>query len=246
MHNAVSAGVRSQLLARRSHTPLPGAAILAWSMFVVVLVGFAPTFLLREALGKPPLPAHLALHGTILTCWYAVVAAQTTLLIGDRYSWHRKLGWGAALLGATVIGSSVYSVLALAHRFAQGVPHSAKEAAEFNFQVAASGGAILPFLLCLSLALSFRKQRALHGRLMLLASVSLIGPAISRVATWFGELPNPASALILLSPLALCLRDFVSERRVHAVTILGTVGVLGITFGLNAVNLGDVLVRLYR
>jgi hypothetical protein len=242
----VTAGVRDQVPARASHVPLPGASVLAWGMFAVVLLGFTPTFVLRGALGKPPLAPYLALHGFILFAWYAMVAMQTTLLVGHRYSWHRKLGWGAAVLGVAVFASSAYNVSVLGRQFAQRVAHTAKEVADFNFIVAASYASIFLFLLFMLLAIVFRKQRTIHGRLMLLASVSLIGPAITRIAAWFGELPNAASALILLLPVALCLRDFLTEGRVHRVTILGIVSIFAATFILTAVKVGDLLVWLYR
>ncbi|MEP7242679.1 MAG: hypothetical protein ABI885_03240 [Gammaproteobacteria bacterium] len=121
-----------------------------------------------------------------------------------------------------------------------------RAAVNFNFQVAAAYGAIIPFAVLLTLALVLRKRRVLHGRLMLLASMSLIGPAISRIAAWFGELPNPATALILVVPLALCARDLLTERRVHAVTIAGVLTTFGLTIGFSGMRLGELLARLFE
>jgi hypothetical protein len=64
-----------------------------------------------------------------------------------------------------------------------------------------------------------------HKRLMLLATLSIIGPPLARIAnwsvfSWIQEIPFVvAGSLILLATLVI--HDLVANRRLHTVTIVG-------------------------
>jgi hypothetical protein len=94
------------------------------------------------------------------------------------------------------------------------------------------------------LALALRRRPDWHGRLMLLASIGFVGPPFTRIASWFGELPNPLVSVIFLFPLALVVHDLVSRRRVHAATALGIVIVLAPMVILRFLGIGKTFIAL--
>lgn len=56
----------SAILSDRFYQPAAGF------LLVIVLVGFTPTFDLRDAFGAAPYPFYVWLHGAILTGWFAI------------------------------------------------------------------------------------------------------------------------------------------------------------------------------
>src|SRR5262245_49271621 len=75
---------------------------MSWVLLVVVLVGFSPSFYLRSFFPVPPIPAYLYVHGVIVTCWFLLLVAQTTLVATGNTAVHRKLGIAGLLLGALI------------------------------------------------------------------------------------------------------------------------------------------------
>ena len=82
------------------------------------------------------------------------------------------------------------------------------------------------FAIFIAVALLLRRRPETHKRLMLLASISIIHPAMARVVRW------PASAVgldqitvsfagVLLLILAIAVYDLVSRKRLHLATLLG-------------------------
>ena len=94
-------------------------------------------------------------------------------------------------------------------------------------------GALMCFSILLSGAILARRRFELHRRLMLIASISMISPAVSRITQWpvFASIDDPILfrfCLMLLLFVPLFAYDFVTSKRVHAVTLIGTVGVMGV------------------
>ena len=100
-------------------------------------------------------------------------------------------------------------------------------------------GMAINFSTFLTLAIVYRRQSEIHKRLMLLASISIVGPALAR----FGQFPdagevNPNEGVFLLGGsvmllLALVLYDVLAQKRLHPVTMWGAplVVVLPAVFG---------------
>ena len=80
-------------------------------MLAAVVIGFSRTFYLRaffdvtDRLGSISLPAHLATHGLVLTGWYALLLAQTSLVSLSRVAIHRRLGIVGVVIAPCVIAS---------------------------------------------------------------------------------------------------------------------------------------------
>jgi hypothetical protein len=94
-------------------------------------------------------------------------------------------------------------------------------------------GALMCFSILLSSAILARRRVELHKRLMLIASISMISPAITRITGWpvFANVDNVdllRFGLMSLLFVPLFVHDFATNRRVHPVTVAGTAGVLGV------------------
>ena len=73
-------------------------------------------------------------------------------------------------------------------------------------------------------ALLLRRNPQAHKRLMLLASISLVGPALARISRWavFGGEDSLFVPIVFLSLLALPIAyDVLSARRPHRATLIG-------------------------
>ena len=175
-------------LSRNATQPKPAhsavALALCTSIVVVMALGFQYTIgdALVRAAPKPP--ALLYWHALVAGTWMPFVALQSALIVGGRPRWHSRLGlWGmvhGALVPLSGLGSAV--VMARWH-LAQGDPGAA---ASFPIPV----NDALGFSICFGLALAWRRNPALHRRLMLMSACVLSAPGWGRMpaldhAEWF-------------------------------------------------------------
>ncbi len=195
------------------------------ALLAIVAVGFARTFYLRGLFYPRPLSMTLQLHGAALTFWFALAALQGWLALTGRRAWHARLAWLAvvAVAGVLVTGLQVNTGVALQIESA-GDPE--------NMFVWANYMSLLSFVGLVALAVAQRRRLPAHRRLLLFASLSIIGPAFARVAFWpwvgQGVVMAPAFAgagMLLLIALAVGY-DVVAQRRVQAATWVGLAGLL--------------------
>lgn len=183
--------------------------------FLIVLIGFARTFYFKVLFGTRPLPFYLHLHGVIFTTWFVLFFVQARLIARHRIDLHRRLGvFGAVLapLGACMAaGVSIHAVRR---------SYLADPASLANINVrpfALDLGSSLLFVSLVAAALYFRRRGGIHKRLMVLASCSLLLPAIGRIPLHFimaGGLWGLV-ALTEITPLVCILYDTVKHRRLH-------------------------------
>jgi hypothetical protein len=168
-HQAVSP-VRVQA-ARHVGLFYPTMAVLA---ALIIFIGFAPTYYLRELFGGPALPLLLHLHGAAMTCWMALLIAQASLVAARRTDIHRRLGVFGGILAITiaVIGVSV------AIRAAR-LGHAPAGPSPLAF-LAIPLGDIFVFSTLVAAAFWYRKRPELHKRLMLVATIAILPPGLAR------------------------------------------------------------------
>jgi len=78
---------------------------------------------------------------------------------------------------------------------------------------------------------------------MLLASISIIGPALARVARWpvFGGEQGPFIPVVFWGlVLALAVHDLMSRRRLHPATVIGALLLMLIRYGTGLAGRSDV------
>jgi hypothetical protein len=197
---------------------------MSGTLLLIVLIGFTPTLYLRPFFNAPESPAYLLLHGVVLTAWYVVFFLQTALVAGHRTNIHRRLGWAGAGLGGAVLAVSLMAVLSFVPRLKASGVDIEGGIVGFSAVVWSDLASLLFFSIFLPMAVALRRHPETHKRLMLLASISLIQPALARVSRWSlfavlspGSLSTGAMLLLLL---ALVLHDAVSSRRLHPVTLV--------------------------
>lgn len=148
-----------------------------------------------------------------------------------RIGLHRRLGAVGVALAIGVVVSGVWTL----------VLRDAPNIDEFPTVSAGNIASLLMFSTWVALGVLFRHKSATHKRLMLLASMPILAPALDRLARipifneflgpilhWFPAPPEVAFATLsfLFLLLTVPVIDFVSERRVQSGTLWGLFAIL--------------------
>ena len=197
-----------------------GAHIL---LLAIVLLGFAPSFYLRSAFHHTEgLPAVLFIHGVVLTGWFLLTVFQAWLIRTRRPWLHRQLGYFGAGYAAIVIVLGTVANLRL-------IAEIDSPADGENIVVWGNFFTLVLFAAFVTLAVRFRASPQAHKRLMLLASMSIVGPALARFPRWpifAGGLDagrNYAIAGLLILFALLLTYDLLSRRKPHPASWIGMV-----------------------
>jgi len=225
--------------------------VMSGVLLTVVLIGFAHTLYLRALFDVPPIPAYLYFHGTVLTSWFVWLFLQSAFIGAGRTHTHRRLGVAALILGPLIVIGGLTATLNLAAHHVAGHDWNADAAvlgigvtgmsiAEFIAPLMwANFASLVAFVALLAAALLLRRRPQAHKRLMLLASLGILGPAVERISEWpvflSGQVPFvPLVMTVLL--LAIVAYDLYSTRRVHPATIIG--GAVCVLTGLGGSMIG--------
>jgi uncharacterized membrane protein YozB (DUF420 family) len=186
---------------------------------VIVLAGFARSYYLKGFFGTAALPSLLVqLHGIVMTSWVVLFVTQVSLVGTGRTRTHQRLGVLGAVLAALVFVVGVLTGIAGAARGASPGPPA------LQFLVVPLVD-MLAFAVLVGTALYLRRRRLdIHKRLMLLAAVNLLAPAIARIPLHFIETGGPIAffGLTDLCLLACVAFDTIRNRRLHPVFLWGT------------------------
>lgn len=185
---------------------------------LIVLAGFARTYYLKGFFATPALPSYIVhLHGIIMTAWVVLFIAQVTLVAKRRTRTHQQLGILGAVIAALVVIVGVLTALYAAARGATPGPPP------LSFLIVPIGDMVV-FAILIGAALYYRKRLDIHKRLMLLAAVNLLAPAIARIPLAFIANGGPVAFFGLTD---LCLLGFVAfdtirHRRLHPAFLWGS------------------------
>ena len=165
---------------------------------VLVFAGFR-AFYLRHAA-----PSWLfVVHGVVFTAWIVVFLAQTVLVAAGRVDVHRRLGMaGAGIAAAMLVLGPMVAITAARH----GMP--------LDF-LATPLTDILVFAVFVATALWWRRRPETHKRLMALATIAILPPAIARLPSDFFAGPVEvfsAADVVLVIAIAW---DTIRSRRLH-------------------------------
>ena len=188
-------------------------------MPIIVLAGFARSYYLKGFFGFPALPSLLVqLHGIVMTSWVVLFVTQVTLVANGRTRTHQRLGVSGAVLAALIVIVGLLTAIAGAARGSTPGPPALQFLAVPVFDM-------LVFAILVGTALYVRRRRLdIHKRLMLLAAVNLLTPAIARIPLHFIQTGGP---LVFFGLTDLCLLacvayDSVKNRRLHPAFLWGT------------------------
>jgi hypothetical protein len=182
-----------------------GAAIAA-----VAFLGFARTYFLKPFFGTPALPPLVHLHGILMTLWIVFFIVQTRLVAARRVDLHRRLGMTGAGLAALIVGVGVATSIDAARR---GVTAGPPPLVFLILPLSV----VVVFALFVAAAILRRRRSDIHKRLMALASVSILTPAIARIPLDFVQAGGPPLffGLTDLLVLACIAYDTARNRRLH-------------------------------
>ena len=198
---------------------------VAWALALLIFAGFARTFYARPWFDVPPLATLLYVHGFLFSAWVILFLVQVRLIGAGKPAAHRTLGTVGAALAAGLV---IVGLQATVYSAAIPKPHVLNlSSAQFSLIPLVE---LFGFIGFVAAALLMRRQSAWHKRLMVLAMVTMVAPAVARLISLTG---NGAHYLLLQTAVTILFvswglaHDWVYQRRVHpAFWLWGTLLVL--------------------
>jgi hypothetical protein len=173
---------------------------MAAAFIAIAVLGFAPTYwvpMLRGTLDVPPF-AHV--HAVVFYGWTLLFLKQTSLAASGRVDRHRELGVaGVALATAMLLVGLGLTVNTLRRFEAAGLSESARAFAIVSVSAIALFGSLF-----VAAVLNVRKP-AIHKRLMLVATASLMQPAVARWFLYFLAPDVPSGSMAPPPPLGVTI-----------------------------------------
>lgn len=188
---------------------------IAASMFLAVLIGFAPSYYMAPlnpspSMAQASLMVHL--HGAVFSVWVLLFMVQVALVGANRRDLHRALGTGGLVMVPLMIVIGTLTAL-------QQVGRRTGPPMDPLSWLAIPLGAVVGFGVLFIVALALRRSPGAHKRLMVLGMAAMISAAFGRMTF----LPTMFAILVLpnLYMVALLVWDVVTARRPHPATLLG-------------------------
>ena len=182
----------------------------------IVISGFSLFTTTVRPGGIGAVPWYLHVHGAIFLSWYALFIFQARLVSGGNLRLHMTIGRISLVLAAAMI---VIGYVVIRGAYAR---------PEFSIAGLTPAGSmmfpftdIVNFSIAYGLALANRRVPAAHKRLMLLAGILMIDPAMFRLVTALGGPPPVVLILELALLLSLVTYDVATRRAPHWASILG-------------------------
>jgi uncharacterized membrane protein YozB (DUF420 family) len=195
----------------------PFYLVMSLAMAAVIIAGFSRT-VPDDFTAGTKFPLLLAIHGTVFTLWIVLFVAQPAIVARGSLKLHRRIGWiGAGLAAAMVLMGLAATFFAI--RF-----NSAPSFFPPPLFLVMNVIGITVFGALVTAGVMMRKKAEWHKRLMLCATISILGPGIGRLLPMesFGRAaPMVMFAAILVFGLAGPVYDMVIRRRVHPAYIWG-------------------------
>ena len=205
-----------------------------WAAVAVILIavtGFGRSYYFRPIFGRPSLPLLLHIHGLIMSLWCVLFFAQTWLVQARRVDLHRRLGlFGGALAILVVLLGAYVTVLAFEREAHQHV------IGPFHYLLGINFVNLFLFAGLVTLGLLLRKRPEFHKRLMLLATVSMLAPAVARIALLYTH-SGIAQLILFYSCVLTCVVvDTIRHQRLHPAMAWGALTIVlafqGIYYGV--------------
>jgi hypothetical protein len=134
---------------------------------------------------SPPPSAVVDVHAVVFTMWLLLVTAQVFLVVGNRVSLHRRLGWLTAGWAGLMVVLGVWTAMAAKAPIDSGP--ASPPFLSVNF------GSLAAFVFFVFWGVALRANPAAHKRLMILSTVAILDPGPGRLTGWLW--PEPHSML---------------------------------------------------
>jgi hypothetical protein len=197
------------------------------AMAAVAFAGFARTYYLAGFNDgpKPTIGPMVHIHGALATAWIVLLIVQTRLVAYGRRDIHKLLGFAGTAIGAAVVAAGIYVAIHSERRIH--TPANAGTLADPYVFLAMPFFSIGLFGLFATLGVLNRQRAEAHKRYMMLATLSMIVPAMARLVTQTtqGAVVGVVGAMFIVNVflIAMVVYDFYTRGRLHAVTLWGAV-----------------------
>jgi uncharacterized membrane protein YozB (DUF420 family) len=167
---------------------------VAMASFIILtaFIGFAPSFYLRSIYN----PGHslstiLRVHGLFFSAWMILFLVQTVLIVRGSRILHRRLGWAATGIAVVMVALGIAASIEQMRR----VPLTIAP----QVGLALNTFPILVFVILVGSAIYYRGRSDWHKRLILSATISLLGAAMLRIIVPHAGSLKPPEIFILAS-----------------------------------------------
>lgn len=195
----------------------PFYLVMSLAMAAVIIAGFSRT-VPDDFTAGTKFPLLLAIHGTVFTLWIVLFVAQPAIVARGSLKLHRRIGWiGAGLAFAMVVMGLAATFFAVRFNSMPSFFPPPLFLVMNTIGIAVFGGLV-------TAGVRLRKKAEWHKRLMLCATISILGPGLGRLLPMesFGRAaPMVMFAAIFVFGLAGPIYDVVIRRRVHPAYIWG-------------------------
>jgi uncharacterized membrane protein YozB (DUF420 family) len=191
-------------------------------MAAVVFAGFARTYYLRPLVpttalaGQLPVTRLIHVHALLFSGWMVLLVVQARLVATRNLALHRRLGAASVALAVLMVGVGTVTAL---HAVGRGVSPPGLDARRF---LVVPLFALLVFAILYGTAILERRNPQAHKRLMLLATIGLLPPALARWLIFYLGLGAPVvlgATTLFLVPLVVW--DLRTRGRLHPATLWG-------------------------
>ena len=207
---------------RGSTVGRPFYLVMSLIMAAVIVGGFSTT-VPGDFAADPGLPLLLHVHGVVFTLWVLLFVAQPAFVARGSIALHRRIGWvGAALAAAMLVMGVAATLYAIRYDI---VPGFFPRPIFLTMNLIG----ITVFAGLVAAGIAFRHRAEWHKRLMLCATISILGPGLGRLLPMgsFG----PAAPLVMFGVIAAfaCagpIMDLITRLRIHPAYYWGVATIL--------------------
>lgn len=214
----------ASVYALRKTNTVPRSFYLVMSLVMAaVIIGGFSTTVPSDFSRDPALPFLLHIHGAVFTLWVLLFVAQPAFIARGSIALHRRIGWiGAVVAGAMLVMGVTATLYAIRNDL---VPPFFPRPIFLVMNLI--GIAVFAGLVAGGIA--FRHRPEWHKRLMLCATISILGPGLGRLLPMgsFGA----AAPLVMFGAIALFafagpVADLITRRRIHPAYYWGVTSIL--------------------
>lgn len=196
---------------------------MALLILASVFVGFARTYYLAGVFGAPLPNKLIHVHGAVFSLWIVLLIAQTSLVAAGRVDLHRRLGLLGFGLASLMV---ILGAAAATDSLRRGVGFLGMTATTFYVIPVTD---ILTFAVLVFAAFRARFQPAVHKRLIIIATLAILGAAIARwPLALFHRSPVMMDVFCYMFLLLLVAYDLWSLRRIHRATLWAGALLIGV------------------
>lgn len=195
---------------------------MALFLMLVVFVGFWPSYFSTVLPANEMFPPTggmlwaIHVHALVFIGWLVALLVQTTLVARKRIGTHMQIGRYGLYLGAAVFTTGLLVLFLQNNTFI--------EMGEMTFASGITDTVgvwmqMVNFAVLLGLGYTNRKRADHHKRYMLFATIAIMPAAVVRISYYMGYW---CLTIFLILIAVVMIHDYLSLKRVHPVTLIGS------------------------